>query len=140
MTDLNGASKIKEFLDYVSEGIRAYDVALENMKTEEKRTQDYLHQLELEDIKYDECAEIAAAIAITRKDRRYYKDLVEELEPIHKFNTEHSAAINALRKTLGDVRKQEHYHQKRTYKPKCVEAKKEVSENGRGRIHQADTT
>lgn len=119
MTDLNGSAKLTEFLNFVAESSQTYTFALKSMKEEEKRTQDYLHRLELEETKYNERAKLATAIAKTRKDRRYYKDMVEELEPIHKFNTEHSAAINALRKALGDVRKQEQYHQKRTYKPKC---------------------
>ena len=65
------------------------------------------------------------------KDRRYYKDRVEELEPFtnlflskdkDKDNIVRSCnnAINNIKNSLGNVRKQEEYHKDRKYKPRIL--------------------
>ena len=58
------------------------------LKKQEQLTQDYLHSLELDDLRYEERNKVATKLAINRKDRRYFKDRVEEYEPIVKFLNE----------------------------------------------------
>ena len=76
---------ISEFLNFISEAQSKYKFCLEEEDKQEKLTQDYLHRLELDDLKCNERSKIATKLATNRKDRRYYKDRVEELEPIVKF-------------------------------------------------------
>ena len=91
-------------------------------------TQDLLHKLELDELSTGEKNKIATQLKYCRKDRRYWKDIVEELEPfIDVFNptktnnaSVHVKTINLIRESLGKVRKQEAYHADRKYKPRIL--------------------
>lgn len=96
------------------------------MQKQDKLTQDYLHSLELDELKYEERNKIATQLAINRKDRRYFKDKVEEYEPIINFFSEsqNKALLNKLQNILGKVRKIENYHKNRFYVPKILKEKR----------------
>ena len=76
---------ISEFLNFITEVQSPYRFCSEEVNNQDKLTQDYLHSLELGELKCDERSKIATKLAINRKDRRYYKDRVEEFEPIVIF-------------------------------------------------------
>ena len=102
----------------------------------DKLTQDLLHRLELENLSTGEKNKIATQLKYCRKDRRYWKDIVEETESfVNMFNqTEASLSdgkkkaeveanrrfINMLREALGKTRRQEGYHANRSYKPRII--------------------
>ncbi|MEE1303255.1 MAG: hypothetical protein UHD64_10770, partial [Bacteroidales bacterium] len=111
---------ISEFLNFIADAQSHYCFCFEQMKEQEQLTQDYLHSLELDGLKYDERSKLATKLAINRKDRRYYKDRVEELDPIINWASDPTTvkAINQLKQALGAVRKQEGYHKDRTYYPR----------------------
>lgn len=111
---------ITQFLNYIDNCQKQYDYAYEKVGIEDKRTGDLLHQLELETTTYNERSKIATQLRISRRDRRYYKDIVEECQPILSFMNEqtHRKAINQLKQVLGEVRKVEKYHEGRTYIPR----------------------
>ena len=90
-------------------------------------TQDYLHSLELDDLKCDERSKIATKLMINRKDRRYYKDRVEEFEPIVQFfdDPQNKKVLDKLKQVLGQVRKAENYHKDRIYIPRVLKEKKD---------------
>jgi hypothetical protein len=96
----------------------------EECKKQEDLTQDYLHTLELEELTRDERAKIARQLSINRRDRRYFKDRVEELEPIVNFfeDPANKKCFNQLTQLLGTVRQAENYHASRTYTPKVLSA------------------
>lgn len=121
----NPSEYISEFLNFVSSVESSYNYCLAEMKKQEQLTQDYLHSLELDDLRYDERNKVATKLAMNRKDRRYYKDRVEEYEPIMKFLNEqrNKQMINQLKNVLGEVKKQEQYHNKRFYIPKVLKEK-----------------
>lgn len=83
--DKKSSEYIAEFLNFVSEAQVKYKFCSEEVSNQDKLTQDYLHSLELDGLKCDERSKLATKLMINRKDRRYYKDLVEELEPIVTF-------------------------------------------------------
>ena len=118
---------ISEFLNFVSDAQTKYQLYSEEVNKQEKLTQDYLHSLELDDLKCDERSKVATKLALNRKDRRYYKDRVEELEPIVKFfeDPQHKKMLNLMTKVLGDTRKQESYHKDRKYIPRVLKEKKD---------------
>ena len=91
------------------------------MNEQEKVTQDILHSLELNDLKYNERAKLATRLAEVRKQRRIYKDAVEELEPVSDFLEDNKKLLNNLGALVGNVRKQEKYHSNRQYYPRIVE-------------------
>ena len=118
---------ISEFLNFVSDAQVKHRIYSEEVENQEKLTQDYLHSLELDDLKCDERSKVATKLAINRKDRRYYKDRVEEFEPVVKFfeDPQHKKMLNLMTKVLGDVRKAESYHKDRKYIPRVLKEKKD---------------
>lgn len=121
----NPSEYISEFLDFISNINSAYNDCLDEMKKQEQLTQDYLHSLELDDLRYDERNKIATKLATNRKDRRYFKDRVEEYEPIIKFLNEpkNKQLINQLKQVLGECRKMENRHCNRFYIPRVLKDK-----------------
>lgn len=119
-TDKSPSKNISDYLDFIEAARIDYNFCLEAMKKEEKITQDYLHQLELEDLTYHERGRIAVQLSENRKARRNYKDAVEELEPIINFfeDPQNISFIKRLTQLLGQVRKVESKHQNRFYIPK----------------------
>ena len=124
---------LSEFLDFLSEAQSHYNFCIDEMKTQDKLTQDYLHSLELDGLKCRERSKLATQLSINRKDRRYFKDRIEELEPLVKFfeESQNKKVLNNLKNVLGDVRKAERYHKNRTYIPKIMKEKKEIESNER---------
>ena len=118
---------ISEFLNFISEAQVKHRIYSEEVANQDKLTQDYLHSLELDDLKCDERSKVATKLAINRKDRRYYKDRVEEFEPIVEFfaDPQHKKMLNLMTKVLGDVRKAESYHKNRKYIPRVLKEKKD---------------
>ena len=130
------SKNIENFLNFYDAVKREYDIASEMVNQCDKLTQDLLHRLELESLSTNEKNKIATQLKYCRKDRRYWKDIVEEVESfVTMFNqTEASQAdnkkkaeveanrrfINMLRETLGKTRKQESYHANRSYKPRII--------------------
>ena len=130
------SKNIENFLNFYDAVKREYDTASEMVSQCDKLTQDLLHRLELESLSTGEKNKIATQLKYCRKDRRYWKDIVEELESfVTMFNqTEASLSdnkkkaeveanrrfINMLRETLGKTRKQEGYHANRSYKPRII--------------------
>lgn len=130
------SKNIENFLSFYDAVKREYDVAFEMVNRCDKLTQDLLHRLELESLSTGEKNKIATQLKYCRKDRRYWKDIVEETESfVNMFNqTEASLAdskkkaevdanrrfINLLRETLGKTRRQEGYHANRSYKPRII--------------------
>lgn len=125
--DKKPSEYISEFLNFVAEAQVQYRLCFEEEDKQEKLTQDYLHSLELDDLKCNERSKIATKLAINRKDRRYFKDRVEEFEPIVKFfeDQQNKKMLDRLKEVLGQVRKQENYHKYRTYIPKVLKEKKD---------------
>jgi len=117
-----GSCEIKAFLDYVQRAKDQYTFCYENVNIEEKRTSDLLHQLELDEAGYKDRAKIATQIKTTQQDRRYYKDRVEEYEPIINFlkDQNNKRAFDKLQQVLGQVRRAEEYHKDRRYYPRVL--------------------
>lgn len=118
---------ISDFLNFISQTRASYNFYSQELKTQEQLTQDYLHSLELDGLKCEERSKVATKLAINRKDRRYFKDRVEEFQPIIDFITDpqNKKFIDKLTQVLGEVRKQERYHQNRTYYPRILKEKEQ---------------
>jgi hypothetical protein len=116
------SEQIAQFLDFVAEAQRLYKFCSDEVNTQDKLTQDYLHSLELGELSCGERSKLATKLATNRKDRRYYKDRVEELEPIVQFflDPTHKKMFDKMTQVLGQVRKAESYHKDRTYKPRIL--------------------
>lgn len=132
------SKQIEKFLQFYTTANNQYLMAYAKVNECDKLTQDLLHKLELDNLSTPEKNKIATQLKYCRKDRRYWKDQVEELEPftclfdphfngrignasIDKVRAESNVRfINFLREALGQTRKQEAYHADRTYKPRVL--------------------
>ena len=125
--DRKPSEYITEFLNFVAEAQVQHRICEEEVNNQDKLTQDFLHKLELGELKCDERSKVATKLAINRQDRRYYKDRVEELKPIVTFFEDpvNKKMLDKLRCVLGESRKWESYHKDRTYKPRVLKEKKD---------------
>jgi hypothetical protein len=125
--DKKPSQYLTEFLNFVSWAQRHYTFCCDEMHAQEDLTQDYLHSLELGEMKCRERSKIATKLAENRRDRRYYKDRIEELEAIIRFfeDPQNKKMLDKLAQVLGQVRKAEAYHQNRAYVPRVLREKKE---------------
>jgi hypothetical protein len=126
---------IEAFLNFYDKIKTEYETAYEMVGRCDKLTQDLLHKLELAHLSTGEKNRIATQLKYCRKDRRYWKDIVEESEPFimmfdqtednKKLAEASRTFINNLRQALGKIRKQETYHANRTYKPRIIKVGEE---------------
>lgn len=134
----NTSKQIEHFLNFYTTANNQYLMAYSKVNECDKLTQDLLHKLELNNLSTPEKNKIATQLKYCRKDRRYWKDQVEELESFVCLFDQHVTGrigtstidkcraeanirfINLLREALGQTRKQEAYHADRTYKPRVL--------------------
>jgi hypothetical protein len=131
-TGLNVSKNLSDFLSFYDEAISAYKYYYEKVNECDKLKCDLLHKIELGQYEdRNEEKRIQTQLKYCLKDRRYYKDRVEELEPFAELflskekdreNVTKTCvnAVNYIKNTLGNVRKAEDYHRERTYKPRIL--------------------
>lgn len=110
---------IKALLDILDESKNLLPIMEDKLKRENDLTQDLLHAIEL-DNSYEERCKTATSLKRNRRDRRAYKDAIEEIEVLVEWEARNRGAINELKQTLGKLRKVEKYHQNRSYRPKVL--------------------
>lgn len=131
-TGLKISKKIETFLTFYDEAISTYKYCYEKVNECEKLECDLKHKLELGNyVDVNEERRILTQLKYCLRDRRYYKDRVEELSPFvdlflskdkDKDNITRSCttAVNHMRQALGNVRRAENYHADRTYRPRIL--------------------
>ena len=114
---------ISNFCNMVTEVTRDYEWNKAEVNRLDRLTQDYLHQLELNNLDYKERAKVATQLAKTRQLRRISKDTVEILEPFMEFieSEKGKQTMNLMREALGKTRKVESKMETRTYRYKVLE-------------------
>lgn len=120
------SERISVFCGFLDEAQKDYMYHSEQVHRLELLTQDYLHSLELDGLKYEERAKLATKLARCRQERRQHKDMVQLLEPLVEFlaSDKGKAGVNQLRETLGKTRKIEKRMADRAYFPRIQEAQK----------------
>jgi hypothetical protein len=111
---------ISNFCDMVTEVKSDYEWNKTEVNRLDRLTQDYLHQLELNGLNYQERAKVATQLTKCRQLRRASKDTVETLEPFIEFieSEKGKQTMNFMKEALGKTRKVESYMQNRTYRYK----------------------
>ena len=111
---------ISDFLNLMLNAPFTYCAAYKAVNDEDKLAGDLLHEIELDGTTCAKRSKTATALRTNRLDRRYYKDIVEEYEPLNDYLKDPNIdkAIRKLSQVLGDVRKAEKYHADRKYKPR----------------------
>lgn len=131
-TGLKISQKIEAFTNFVTEATSIYRYCVEMLHKCEGFECDIRHKLELKQYKdRNERARLHTLLENCFRDRRYYKDRIEELEPFvllfedtakeKEQNTRaNKSCLNAIKQSLGSVRKAESYHTERTYRPRVL--------------------
>lgn len=137
-TGMNISRKLTDFLNFYDEAVNAYKYCYEKVNECEKLECDLKHKIELGQYEdRNEEKRIQTQFKYCLRDRRYYKDRVEELEPFvllfldkekerETIVRQCSATINHLKQSLGNVRRAETYHASRTYKPRILKDEFEI--------------
>lgn len=131
-TGLKVGKRLEDFLSFYDEAIKVYNFCYEKVNECEKLECDLKHKLELGN--YTDANEekrILTQLKYCLRDRRYYKDRVEELGPFvllfigkdkekEQYIRAAASTLNQMKQSLGAVRKMEDYHKTRTYKPRIL--------------------
>ena len=132
-TGLEVSKNLSAFLSFYDEAICAYRYYYDKVNECDKLKCDLLHKIELgQYTDRNEEKRIQTQLKYCLKDRRYYKDRVEELEPFvllflskdkerEQVVKACTMAINQMKSNcLGSVRRVENYHKERVYKPRIL--------------------
>lgn len=111
---------IEDFLNFIRLLQQEYDYSVAREQEQNDLTQDILHCLELEELSYHRQAKLGRYLKEVRRERRRYKDRIEELEAVAAFAKANRKFLNELEQILGAVRKQEKYHADRNYHPRVL--------------------
>ena len=106
-------------LKMINDAQKEYKIAYKAVGEQDKIKCDILHKIELND-DYDNRCKSATELKNCLKERSYYKDIVEETEPIVAFmeSKECAKALNQMKELLGKLRAAESYHTNRSYRPR----------------------
>ena len=111
---------IAEFLELLREAEHSYSFNYDSVNQMDKLKQDILHKFELQQMTEPELLQLDQALIDCLKQRRDYKDAVEELEPIRAFADGNQKFVEQTKQLLGKVRKVEEYHADRSYKTRVL--------------------
>lgn len=116
------SENLADFLNFIKEVEIEYTTALSMMKKCEGLECDLLHQLEIEKLNSSDRSKLATKLRNCLQDRRYYKNIVEEDEPLVNIvgEVDIKKAIHKLEQVLGQMRKVESYHDNREYYPRIM--------------------
>lgn len=91
------------------------NMAIDDLKYCDDKTQDYLHELELVAHTYHERGRIAKELAELRQARRTAKDRIELMTPIVNWSVQYKSSIDGLQRVLGELRKIDEKQANRMY-------------------------
>ena len=111
---------VEEFCKLIDKTPSVYMAAYKAVGVEDKLTNDLLHEIELDGINCRIRSKTATMLRENRLDRRYYKDIVEELQPLYDYldDSHNRKVLKGLDQVLGKIRKAESYHGNRSYRPR----------------------
>lgn len=115
---LKYSESLENFLGYLREVQQEYNIAGLTEQEANNATQDILHNLELCDNKYHDCAKLSLALRAVRQERRAAKDTQQILQPVISWIGQNAKTIKSLEQLLGAVRKAEKNIDCRHYNPK----------------------
>lgn len=124
------SESLEKFLGYLREVQQEYNIAKRTEQETNNETQDILHNLELCENKYHDCAKLSLALRTVRQERRMAKDTQQALQPIINWIGQNTKTVKSLEQLLGEVRKTEKNMAGRQYHPKTDIIDKTFGERG----------
>lgn len=125
---MNTSQSLSDFLEFLRQSQQDYSIAIDIELTKSKETQDILHKIELDDIKYHEYAKLGKALKSIRNERREAKNTKQQLEPLIGWVEGNQAVLRGLERLLGELRKVEINIKNAHYYP-CTEVVNEILKN-----------
>lgn len=113
---------ISSFLKLIDSVSKEYQIAFDMVGEKDKETIDFMHEVELNKLKQNEKAKMMTRLVEIRKERRYWKNKVDEYQSLNELlnDKEFKKTIEQLKQVLGKVRKAENYLEDREYKPRVI--------------------
>lgn len=111
------SEELSHVLTFLRESKCIYTYNREQLAIHDRKTSDFNHALELENLSYNERAKLATKQQKNLVERRKCKDIVYEYQPLADMleSKEGARFLNLLNETLGKIRKQEKLHENRIY-------------------------
>ena len=104
------SEQISNFLNFISQAEKDYRTSYEMVGICDSQDQDLLHAIE-NAVNKRECNKVSGELHENRVQRRKHKDRTAELLPVVKFIEENKKSLERLKQVLGEVRKEEEYHE-----------------------------
>ena len=123
---MKASSVVDSFLTWLEDAKDDQEKAWTTVETEDKRVQDFLHEMEFEKDRKKRSL-IATRLHYSRVKRRAAKDRAEELKPIRDFvsDVSNKGYLKRLKKLQCDMKAAEDRHAgERIYKPRVSEVDK----------------
>lgn len=120
MITIKNSEIISSFLKLIDSVSKEYQIAFDMVGEKDKETIDFMHEVELKKLKQNEKAKMMTRLVEIRKERRYWKNKVDEYQSLNELlnDKEFKKTIEQLKQVLGKVRKAENYLEDREYKPR----------------------
>lgn len=120
MITIKSSEIISSFLKLIDSVSKEYQIAFDMVGEKDKETIDFMHEVELKKLKQNEKAKMMTRLVEIRKERRYWKNKVDEYQSLNELlnDKEFKKTIEQLKQVLGKVRKAENYLEDREYKPR----------------------
>ena len=125
---MNTSQSLSDFLEFLRQSQQDYNIAVDIELTKSKETQDILHKIELDDVKYHDYAKLGKALKSIRNERREAKNIQLQLAPLVGWIKENQNVVRGLERLLGEVRKAETNVKNAHYYPR-TEIVDEILEN-----------
>lgn len=118
------SDKLTEFTKTIDSAVKLHRVCYDKINEMDKLHGDIVHAIELGTGGYKERARLATKLKECMLERRYWKDHLEELQPIVDFygDPANKKCVEAIKQVVGRVRGKEAYHQSRWYYPRSTDA------------------
>ncbi len=127
---MNTSQSLSDFLEFLRQSQQDYSIAADIETTKSKETQDILHKIELEDVKYHDYAKLGKALKSIRNERREAKNIQLQLAPLVGWIKENQNIVRGLERLLGEVRKAETNIKNAHYYPR-TDVVNEILENNK---------
>ena len=125
---MNTSQSLSDFLEFLRQSQQDYNIAVDIELTKSKETQDILHKIELDDVKYHDYAKLGKSLKSIRNERREAKNIQLQLAPLVGWIKENQNVVRGLERLLGEVRKVETNVKNAHYYPR-TEIVDEILEN-----------
>lgn len=111
---------IADFVKLLEESTSKYGFNYDEVHEKELLATDIEHKFELQELSYHKKAKLAEQLVVCQRERRVFKDEVEELEPLMQWMADNKNMYNSITKLLGEVKKVEKKHESRGYVPRVM--------------------